>query len=136
MPEVKSVTITYESGFGPVSEAYQEKLVITGNSLSYQFIPHMENKNDEEKAWSYKSSSEFFLKSIRESVNEMVKLIWMEERSDCLDARPITFNILFTDKSKFKRVYLEPVSEFRKILSPLKKLVPQHETMPEIFKEH
>lgn len=40
MPDVIRIIIKGASGYGPVDEAYEDKLVITSSSISYEYKPH------------------------------------------------------------------------------------------------
>lgn len=62
MPDVIRIKIQGASGYGPVYESYEDKLVITSSSISYEHKPHPMSQSEMNTygKWSYKTTSPVF----------------------------------------------------------------------------
>ena len=45
MADIVRIIIKGASGYGPVDEAYEDKIVITSSSISYEYKPHPESNS-------------------------------------------------------------------------------------------
>ena len=59
MTDIVRIIIKGVSGYGPIDEAYEDKLVITSSSISYEYKPHPESnsKRNIYRKWFYKTTS-------------------------------------------------------------------------------
>ena len=130
MAEITKIVITKNPGYGCSSTTFQEKITLTANSVEYKLIPHMNNKRDIEKHWKYQSNSGAVKEKIKEAFDELGKFVWLDENADCLDIGSIEFVITYSDKSKLKKIFWRPQTDFRSGLLAVRDLVPYLEQMP------
>ena len=130
MAEITKIVITKNPGYGCSSFMFQEKITLTANSIEYKLIPHMNNKRDTEKHWKYQSNSDAVKDKIKEAFDELGKIIWLDEDTNCLDIGSIEFAITYSDKTRFKKAYWRPPTDFRRGLLAVRDLVPHLEQMP------
>ena len=130
MAEITKIVITKNPGYGCSSTMFQEKITLTANSVEYKLIPHMNNKRDIEKHWKYQSNSGAVKDKIKEAFDELGKIVWLDENADCLDIGSIEFAITYSDKTRFKKAYWRPPTDFRSGLLAVRDLVPYLEQMP------
>ena len=62
MADIIRIIIKGESGYGPVDEAYSDKVIIDHDSIRYEYKPVVENKINTPRKWSYMTSSPIFQK--------------------------------------------------------------------------
>ena len=56
MADIIRITIKGESGYGPLDEAYSDKVTIDRDSIRYEYKPAVESKINTPRKWSYKTS--------------------------------------------------------------------------------
>ena len=130
MTEITKVAITKNPGYGCSSTMFQEKIVLTSNSIEYRVIPHMNNKRDAEKHWSYKSNSESVKGRIKEAFDEFGKIICLDENEGCCDIGSLEFVITYSDKTKIEKIFWRPPTDFKAGFMAIRNLIPHTEKMP------
>ena len=130
MAEITKIVITKNPGYGCPSTMFQEKITLKANSIEYKLIPHMNNKEDAEKHWKYQSSSGAVKDKVKEAFDDLGKIIWLDEETNYLDIGSIEFAITYSDKTRFKKAYWRPPTDFRSGLLAVRDLVPYLEQMP------
>ena len=60
--EIIRVVIKGSSGYGPVEEAYNDKVTITRDSIRYEYTPYLASETNPVRKWSYKTTSPIFQK--------------------------------------------------------------------------
>lgn len=60
--DIIRIVIKSASGYGPLTEAYEDKLTITSSSISYEYKPHpmSESETNIYRKWSYRATSPLF----------------------------------------------------------------------------
>ena len=130
MAEITKIVITKNPGYGCSSFMFQEKITLTANSIEYKLIPHMNNKEDAEIHWKYQSNSGTMKDKVKKAFDEIGKIIWLDENAACLDIGSIEFIITYLDKTKLKKNFWRPPTDFRSGLLAVRDLVPHLEQMP------
>ena len=133
MAEITKIVITKNPGYGCSSFMFQEKITLTANSIEYKLIPHMNNKRDTEKHWKYQSNSNAVKDKIKEAFDEIGKIVWLDEDVNCLDVGSIEFAITYSDKTRFKKAYWRPPTDFRDGLIAIRESIPHTEQIPIFF---
>lgn len=69
--KIVRITIKGESGYGPVDRAYEDKIILTDSSISYEYKPHPMSNSEMNvyRKWSYKTTSTDF-KEIFQAIAE------------------------------------------------------------------
>ena len=57
MADIIRISIKGESGYGPVDEAYSDKVTIDRGSIRYEYEPVIESDINAPRKWSYKTTS-------------------------------------------------------------------------------
>lgn len=60
MKDIIQIIIESSSGFGPVQDAFTDKLILTEDSISYEYNPEIETRFNPKIKWSYKIDKLFF----------------------------------------------------------------------------
>lgn len=136
MAEITKITITKNPGYGCSSHSFQEKITLIVNSIDYKLIPHMHNKEEEERQWSYKSNKPLMRDIIKEAFEELGKIIWMDDEVRCYDIGSIEFIITYSDKTKIKKTFWRPATDFRRGFVAIRDLVPGLENIPRLLDFH
>ena len=80
MADIIRIVIKGGSGYGPVDEAFSDKVTIDCDSIRYEYTPVVESEINMPRKWTYKTSSPIFQKLFREAATAVeVILNWEEE---------------------------------------------------------
>lgn len=93
------------SGYCCSDEAYNDKITITSESISYEYTPFLESKVNPKRKWSYKTNSPLFEMQYEQIASMISETIKKEVLEFCTDIGGIEFNITYSDKTKFKEIY-------------------------------
>ena len=80
MAEIIRITIKGGSGYGPVDEAYSDKVTIDLDYIKYEYKPVLESEINVPRKWAYKTTSPIFQKLFREAATAVEEILhWDEE---------------------------------------------------------
>ena len=133
MPEIVRIVIKGSSGYCFVDEAFNDKVTITGDSISYEYIPYVESEINPKRKWCYKTTSPIFKYKYEEIVKMLPEVIERDIEEFCTDIGGIEFNITYADKTKFKETYWVPSDDFKDLFTVIKSLVPETEYTPAVL---
>lgn len=134
MSDIIRIVIKGASGYGPVDEAYEDRLTITPSSISYEYKPHPMSNSETNiyRKWSYKTTSPVFAE-IYQKVAEMTPYyLYNDEILMVTDIGPTEITAIFEDGHKEKANYFAPDEFFREWFLEIKKLVPATEYTPAV----
>ena len=60
MADIFRIVIKGGSGYGPVDEAFSDKVTIDCDSIRYEYTPVVESEINMPRKWTYKTSSSIF----------------------------------------------------------------------------
>ena len=100
MADIIRIIIKGESGYGPVDEAFTDKVTIDLDSIRYEYKPVVESKINVPRKWSYKTSSPIFQKRFKEVADSVDTILHWEERPFVTDIGVTTFAVTYADKTK------------------------------------
>lgn len=130
MKDIIKIVITSSSGYCPVDEAFDDRLSITSDSISYKYVPMMESDINPMRIWKYNTNSPIFKKQFEVIVSLMNDIIKRKQDMFYTDIGSIKFNITYSDKTKFSKIFYLPADDFEKQFKEIKKLVPATEYIP------
>lgn len=133
MKEIVRIVIKGSSGYCCYDEAYNDKVTITSDSISYVYTPNVESEINPKRKWSYKTNSPIF-KMKMDAIKSMIPSIIEREIDEfCTDIGGIEFNITYADKTKFKEIYWVPGDYFEELFIAIKSIVPETEYIPAVL---
>lgn len=135
MTDIVRIIIKGASGYGPVDEAYEDKIVITSSSISYEYKPHLESnsKRNIYRKWSYKTTSPMF-KEIYDRIADMTPYyLHNREVLFVTDIGPTIITATFDDKHRETVNYFCPSEFFEDYFRTIKRLVPACERTPVVL---
>lgn len=129
------ITIKGASGYGPVDEAYEDKITLTDSSISYEYKPHQmaQSETNVYRKWSYKTTSPVFKQIFDEVVAKTPYYLYNDEILFATDIGPTEIIATFEDKHKESVNYFCPSEFFRDYFNLIKKLVPEVEYTPAVL---
>ncbi|MCR5137511.1 MAG: hypothetical protein K6C12_10565 [Oscillospiraceae bacterium] len=130
--EIIRIVIKGSSGYGPVEEAFEDKVVITRDSIRYEYTPYLASETNPVRKWSYKTTSPIFQKEFDTLALLMPKVMTMEGFF-VKDVGAITFTITYSDKSRGEREFFLPGDDFKQVFSVIKTMVPGCEYVPAVL---
>lgn len=133
MLDIVKIVIMGASGYCCVDEAYNDKVSITPDSISYEYIPVIESEINPGRKWKYKTNSPIFKMKYEMLVNLIPEIIEKSDEDFCTDIGGIEFVITFADKSKFKKVFWMPSDDFSSQFKVIKEMVPDCEYTPAVL---
>lgn len=133
--EITKVVIKSGSGYGPISEAYEDKLTITESSISYEYIPHpmSQSKNNVYRKWAYKTTSPIFKQLFKEVVTKTPYYLYNTDKLFVTDIGPTEIIVSFEDKHKEKALFFCPSEFFFDYFTLIKKMIPATEYTPAVL---
>lgn len=130
MKEIDKLVIRSLSGYCPVEMAYEDKLTVEKDSISYQYKPVVETENNPQRKWRYTSNSPEFLRLFYEMAAQLPFVMELSNTLETKDAGNIHLYVTFTDRSKWSRESWMPIDCYQKCFSYIRKMIPTAEMMP------
>lgn len=133
MRDIIKIVIKGGSGYGPAEEAYEDKVTIEADKISYEYCPLFESEINPRRKWSYKTDSPIYAKLFDELKQSMTIVTEREIKMFYTDIGSIEFIITYDDKTKFKKIFWVPGDEFRDSFAIIKHMVPGCEYVPAVL---
>ena len=133
MADIVRIVIKGASGYCCFDDAFNDKVTLTNDSISYEYIPCVESEMNQKRKWSYKTNSPLFKMQYEQISSMLSDTIEKEVLEFCTDIGGIEFNITYSDKTKFKEIYWVPGDYFRDLFAVIKSLVPASEDTPVVL---
>ncbi len=133
MLDITRIVIKGSSGFCCIDEAFKDKVTITEDSLSYEYIPEVESEVNPKRKWSYKTNSPLFRKRFAEIARMLSEVIKKDIDVVCTDIGDIEYYITYADKTKFNYTYCVPGDYFKELFMVIKSIVPDTEYTPAVL---
>ena len=133
--DIVKIIIKGASGYGPVDEAYEDKVTITASSISYEYKPHPISNLDTNvyRKWSYKTTSPIFKQVFKEVAAMTPAIIYNDDILFATDIGSTEITVTFEDKHREKVNFFCPSEFFRDYFNLIKKLVPEVEYTPAVL---
>ena len=133
MNEIKKVTIKGFSGYGPYDEGYEDKVTISQDFISYEYVPNVETETNPKRKWRYSTNSPIFKMAFAKISELIEETLNAEIEGFCTDIGGIEFALMYADKSKKRKHYWLPGDHFSEIIHRVKELIPQTEYTPAVL---
>ncbi len=117
MADIFRIVIKGGSGYGPVDEAFSDKVTIDCDSIRYEYTPVVESEINMPRKWA--------------AAVEAI-LNW-EEEPFVTDLGVTTFTVTYADKTKTTRDFILPGDDFKECFAIIKQMVPGCEYMPAVL---
>lgn len=131
--EIKEIIIRGTSGFCHVDEAYEDELVLTETSISYEYIPHPMSRLETNiyRKWAYDATNSPEFKSLYSQVTEMTpKYLNDIDKDFVTDVGPIIITAKYEDDYSQTADFYCDNEFFEEYFSIIKKMIPEFECMP------
>ena len=124
------------SGYGPIDDAYEDKVLLTDSSICYEYTAHPMSESDINVhcKWSYKTDSPLFKSIFKEIATKTPEYLYNDEILFACDIGPTIITATFEDKHKETVNYFCPSEFFAEYFRLIKKLVPPCEEVPVVLK--
>ena len=113
MADIIRITIKGESGYGPVDEAYSDKVTVDLDSIRYEYKPVLESEINVPRKWSYKTTSPIFRKLFNEAATAVESILRWDEEPFVTDLGVTTFSVTYADKTQATRNFILPGDDFK-----------------------
>ncbi len=133
MTDIIRIIIKGGSGYGPVDEAYNDKVTIDRDSIRYEYKPVVESEINPTRKWSYKTSSPIYQKRFREVAAAVEAILNWEKEPFVTDLGVTTFTVIYADKAKATRDFILPGDDFKECFTIIKQMVPGCEYIPAVL---
>lgn len=129
------IVIKGASGYGPVDEAYKDKVTLTPSSISYEYKPHplAQSETNIYRKWSYKTNSPAFNVLYEAIAAKTPEYLHDDDELLVLDTGPTEIVVTFEDKHKESVHHFCPSEYFADYFQLIKKLVPCCEYTPAVL---
>ena len=133
MAEIVRIVIKGTSGYCCVDEAYNDKLVITPDAITYEYIPAIESEINPKRKWSYKTNSSIYRMKYETVVRLMPSVTERTIEEFCTDIGGIEFVITYADKTVFRKMFWVSSDFFESLFKEIKCMVPECEYTPVVL---
>ena len=133
MKEAIKITIKGCSGYCPVDMAYIDKLIITQDSIRYEYTPMMECSTNTSQKWTYKTNSPAFNQLFKEAALAKEEIMNWNEIPYCTDIGDTEFVINYSDKTNAKRRFRLSGDDFKDCFSIIRQMIPGCEQIPAVL---
>jgi len=134
--DIIKIIIKGASGYGSVDDAYDDKLILTDSSISYEYIPHPMSQSEinVHQKWAYKTDSPLFKCIFKAIAAKTPEYLHSDEILFAYDIGPTIITATYEDKHRETVTYFCPSEYFVEYFQLIKKLVPPCEDVPELLK--
>lgn len=134
--DIIKIMIKSASGYGPIDDAYEDKITLTDSSISYEYTPHPLSQSELNvyRKWSYKTDNPLFKSIFKEIAAKTPEYLYNDEILFACDIGPTIITATFEDKHKETVNYFCPSEFFAEYFRLIKKLVPPCEDVPVVLK--
>ena len=133
MKEIIRIVVKGSSGFCPLDEAYDDKITITLESISYEYKPVRETDTNTLKKWSYRTNSPIFKEQYKKISDLVFEVFDRDVEIFYCDIGSIEFIITYSDKQKLHKKFYLPSDEFAEQFKQIKMMVPICEYTPAVL---
>lgn len=116
LPDIIKVNIKSSFGFVPLEDAYNDKLSIASNTISYEYVPAYITELNQTQKWSYKTNNPNFILSFNKITKMIGDIIHAEVIEHWCDIGEIEFIVTYEDNPKKKVSFLLPPDYFENAL--------------------
>ncbi len=132
---ISRITIKSSSGYCPVDYAYDDKLTVTADGISYEYKPYLVSEENPVRKWRYSSNTRFCKDHFQSFAGKLpVILNRIDTSMFATDIGATEFIITYSDKSRVQKEYWLPSDMFSDALIILRNLIPPCEEIPEVLK--
>ena len=134
--KTKKIVIKSTSGYCPVDYAYNDKLTMTANSITYEYKPYLENDNslNVRRKWSYKTTSSILSLAFEKIAVVVDEILSRDQEAMYCDCGNIDFIVTYDDGNKVARKFGVPADEFADCFKIIKEIIPVTEDVPEAIR--
>ncbi len=133
MADIIRIVIKGGSGYGPVDEAFSDKVTIDRVSIRYEYAPVVESEINIPRKWVYKTSSPIFQKLFREVAAAVEDILKWDEEAFVTDLGVTSFTVTYANKTKATRDFILPGDDFKECFAIIKQMVPGCEYVPAVL---
>lgn len=132
------IVIKGASGYGPVDAAYEDKVILTPSSISYEYKPHPQAQSESNihRKWSYKSNSSAFCELFDAIAAKTPEYLHDDGELLALDIGPTDLVVTFEDKHKESVHLFCPSEYFADYFRLIKRMIPPCEDIPAVLMTH
>ena len=130
MNDVKRIVITSTSGYGSVADAYQDRLTLTLEGISYKRTPEIESDYNYGRTWTFKTNNREYQGYVDYLAEKVAELIRNGIPYEVTDVGVIGISVIYADGTKLKDSYQINRGYFSGILSELSEFIPPCELIP------
>ena len=129
--EIVKIVIKSSSGYFS-DKPYDDKVILTEDTFSYEYKPKEESEFNPSFKWSYKTISTLFKQQFKK-IAELTAWALDNIDIDCLDAGSIEFIVTYADKTKKEKYYICSGDSFKELFKEIKAICPSKE-IPEALR--
>lgn len=130
MPAIKRILIKGTSGYGPVDEAYKDKITIERSGIRYDYSPFEPMESNMPLRWSYRTTNPAFGELFDSLAQLMPGILNTPVYLFVDDATAIEFSVTYDDKSRAKQEFWVPTDDIQECFAIVRRMLPTLEEVP------
>ena len=131
---VLRVLIKGNSGYGPIDEAYKDKLTIERSGIRYDYVPLIPSEGNLPLKWSYRTTNPKFECQFCRLAELMPDILDMPDERGVTDVGSIEFSVTYVDGSKSKRLFWLTAESFTECFAIVRRMLPSFEDVPHVLR--
>ncbi len=133
MKEIKRITITSHSGNVTMDGVYDDRLSITAESITYEYVPYIQSAKNPLVKWSHRTNSAEFAKQFKK-ICKLTEKAFSKKRDEAYnDVGTIGFSITYADNTRTVKETDAWDQSFTELFDAIRKMIPQSERVPMVL---
>lgn len=133
MKPIIKIVIKSTSGYCSAEKAYNDKISIEKNAISYEYKPMFESEQNSFRKWSYRTTNPIFQTFYSKLVSVIPSIFEREIDVIYTDIGFIEFVVTYSDKTKIKDKFWVSGDEFKECFEIIRQMVPACEFVPTVL---
>lgn len=134
MPAIKRVLIKGSSGFGPIGEAYRDRITLERSGIRYDYAPLEPSESNMPLRWSYRTSNPAFAELYDCLTRLLPSVLDRPDDLDVTDIGGIEFSVTYDDGTRAKRLFWLTAESFQECFAVIRRLLPSFEEVPHVLR--
>lgn len=129
--KITKIVIKTQSGYGPAENAYNDKMVVTNDSVSYEYKPFLETEKNPMVKWNYKPTQETY-QDLYQKIGKVAESYFNKQFDYCvMDVGVTGITIVYENGKKKSENFCCFESEFKELFLLLDRLIPVNRLYPD-----
>lgn len=124
MQRIVQIEVECSAGFCPGNNVRKDKVILTPDTIDYEYKPYCETESNYAYSWRYQSEDQDFRLKYSQVANRIRKIL-KKDVEPWYDSGTVVIRVIYADGSALEKTYLRPRSYFEKLYCAIDDMVPE-----------